>query len=247
MLRSLASVGRIEDLAQVLSPAFLRVFPVSRVISAFRELAGNYRNDGRFESLRRERREVLESIDLDIEVVDSPQELPAESTQPSDGPRLLELYFRQLYDNAGTLIDLGRARFGRRGETLVWAPSKLWIDWDDVFIDSLRDMYSGFYAGDDEQFREGLDQLNLRPAEELFRRHFGGDEQRSVDFDVDEFRDTFLEILRTCSEADVSLHKHFVPLGFYLVSLYDHLDDFDRTYDVRSAFYRAVDQVDHRM
>jgi hypothetical protein len=242
MLRSLVQVGRIEDVAQLLSPAFLRVFPMGRVLSAFRELAGNYRNADRFESVRDHRAQAIESSHLEIEIVESTDQLPPTPTEPSDGLAILELYFHQLFDGDPTLLDLGRDRFGRRDGSLVWAPSKLWIDWEDDFHDAICDLYGGFYEGDDERFRSALDRLDLGPAGDLFREHFGGDEQRNVEFDVETFRETFLKILRTCKESGVSLHEHFVPLGFYLVSLYNHLDAFHQRYDVRSAFHHAVDE-----
>jgi len=64
---------------------------------------------------------------------------------------------------------------------------------------------------------------------------------RAVRFDRAQFVATFHGVFERCRNQGVSLHRTFLPLGIYLVSLHDHLGALGgEPFDVRSAFERAA-------
>ena len=165
-----------------------------------------------------------------------PQEAAAKQRR---GGCITELYFKQLYADAPTLLDLRAAAFSQRGDTLLWSPASWVITWSPDFIAPLREIYSGFYSRDDARFRAGLQALSLSHSEDLFREQFGADQQH-VTFEVQSFIDIFHRVFGRCKEAHTQLHPDFLPLGIYLAALYDHLQELRVPIDVASAFERAV-------
>ena len=114
------------------------------------------------------------------------------------------------------------------------------VEWDKDFQRPLRQIYRGFYQDDDEQFRRGLEALDLLAVEDLFRKHFGEDHQRAVTFCLDEFKETFHEILDECKREGIGLHYQFGALGIYLACLYDHLEKLGGPFDVEAAVEWAL-------
>jgi hypothetical protein len=152
---------------------------------------------------------------------------------------VLELYFHQLFRGQTVLLDLRNSAFTGAGEKLIWHPASWLAEWSPEFISALRDIYRGFYAHDDALFRSGLAALSLTHSEDLFRKHFGGDQARMTFRTVD-FVDTFHQVFQRCKQARVALHADFLPLGIYLAALYDHLEDLAVAVDVAAAFERAT-------
>ena len=133
-------------------------------------------------------------------------------------------------DNLQPMVEQVTARYGRQ-------PAAWLADWSPPFINALRDIYRGFYRGDDALFRSGLAALSLTQSEDLFRRYFSGDR---VTFRTADFISTFHQIFQRCKQARVALHPDFLPLGIYLAALYDHLEDLAVAVDVAAAFERAT-------
>ena len=159
------------------------------------------------------------------------------------GEHILTVYFCQLFWAGPTALDL-RSSAWRAGRPLQWSPSETTVIWEPRFIESMRGVYRGFYAGDESLFEESLAPLGLEGAVELFRAHFGGDDQRAVTFDRGAFVQSFGAIFEHCKRERVTLHEDFVLLGAYLAGLYDSLADLGVSFDVRAAFHRALAHVD---
>ena len=228
----------VGDLKQLLSGEFFRVFPARQIAGAVGELIENFQDTERFEAAVGRRREALQQLGLPVRAV-TDRETDGE-TRPYHGATILTLYFHQLFDEAPTLLDLRRRCFEPADGELVWAPTRLYVEWDDNFIDGVRSMYRGFYQADDEEFERGLERLDLHGLGEVFLAHFGEGDQRSVHFEIDHFHSTFADILDRCDEEDRSLHHNFAALGVYLSCLYDHLEGLGGSFDVRGAFERAT-------
>jgi hypothetical protein len=235
MLSKLVGWAEWKDIKELLSPQFFAVMPPRKIASLIKEMYGNFRNEDLFARATGEAEELCRRFDLDVVIVREPGVDPA----PPVGDLVLRLYFGQLFHGSTTLIDLRPERFSSHQNQLLWSPSRLVVEWDKPFLTSIRALYRSFYTDDDEGFENALAQLQLQSVANLFRKHFGGGDQRAVAFDLDEFRATFRQILSRCKAEGIELHRQFGVLGVYLGTLYDHLESLGGVYDVR----RAVETV----
>lgn len=236
-----------SQLRDLVSPTFFEVLPAGRLASQVGELAGNYGSRGGFREAWAAREASLDASDvavvLDDEarrggITDAEREGEARGRR---GQRVLELYFHQLYAGERTLLDLRPERFTADGGDgpLRWRPAAMWIRWAGDFLPPIRELYGGFYEGDDDRFRAALEALGITPAEDVFRRQFGEGDQHAVAFHVPTFRDTFHDAFLRCRDAGSQLHGNFVALGIYLATLYVHLEALGGTFDVRTAYFRG--------
>jgi hypothetical protein len=122
--------------------------------------------------------------------------------------------------------------------TFLWNPAPLYIAWDGAFLTAIRQMYCGFYQGNDALLDEGLDAIGMTPGKAALVRHFGLDQAR-VSFDLAHFRSSFHEIFLACKEGKTRLHPNVLGLGAVLACLYEHLQSLGGTFDVRAAFLDA--------
>jgi hypothetical protein len=158
------------------------------------------------------------------------------------GQRALEVYFGQLFSGDEALLDLRFANWSldaSDGEP-VWGPRPLWVGWEPDFLSGIRDLYGGFFHGDDALYTRGVVRLGLGDAGDLLRAHFGAGDQSAVRFDSAVFQTTFHDVFVRCRDEGVALHPNFLPLGVYLATLYDLLEGLDQAFDVREAFNRAT-------
>jgi hypothetical protein len=239
MLKSLLSWGEWSDLAELLSPRFFKVVSVTQAITQLREFKANYDDREGFEDVCRRREWSLQQAEIPVDV--NAQGQP-EGSGPIDGQVLLRLYFHQLYSEGPTVVDLRPQVFDGGGDRIAWYPGRFYVDWDEEFLASLRQMYDGFYSDDEEAFERGVEDVGLEGCSDLFRQHFGGDDQRAVSFELASFRETFRKIFRRAKERGLRLHPNFIALGVYLATLYQHLEEAGGTFDVRQAF-ESVRQV----
>ena len=233
MLKSLLSWGEWSDLAELLSPRFFKVVSVSQAITQLREFKANYDDQEGFEDVCRRRSWSLQQAEIPVGVHAHGD---AEGAGPIDGQALLRLYFHQLYSEGPTVVDLRPQVFEQRDDRWEWYPGRFYVDWDEEFLASLRQMYVGFYGDDQAAFERGVEGVGLEGCSDLFREHFGGEDQQNVEFELAAFRETFRKIFRRAKERGLRLHPNFIALGVYLATLYQHLEDAGGTYDVRSAF-----------
>jgi hypothetical protein len=252
MLRKLLAGGDFAQWASFVSPAFFEVMPAQPLWRRFKDLAAGSRDRVAYQQALTERREQLRRCALPIALED-PAELrpvaPGGSAPPAPNPpeasaaqararHLVELYFHQLFHGATSLLDLRKQAFSPELPSR-WRPAAWVVQWDAGFLLALRQLYAGFYREDADQFRAGLTALHLTSAEHVFRHHFGAG-QREVTFRVRDFVATFHQVFSTCKEARVQLHPDFLPLGLYLATLYDHLEQLSAPVDVFAAFHTAA-------
>jgi len=234
-----------SQLRDLVSPAFFQVLPAGLLASQVGELASNYGSRKGYRSAWAARENALNAQGLEVAMDDGARKRAAQRPAQGDprrglrGQRVLEVYFHQIFHGDQTLLDLRPERAALADESssvLAWAPSAMWVAWKPDFLEPLRDLYRGFYEEDEQSFRGALDALDIRAAEDTFRRHFGEGDQSAVSFEVAKFRDTFHEAFVRCREAGAQLHPNFLALGIYLATLYLHLEELGGTFDVRTAY-----------
>jgi hypothetical protein len=171
--------------------------------------------------------------------------ITSKSNPTKQGEAVLRLYFAQFQNNDGLCLDLRSKYFTLDENKLQWNPNNFWYTFDEDFRLGVNSLYSGFYLKDNELFEKGLDQLGLTQGLEassketlksLFHQHFGPGDQDHVLFRINEFTDSFFELFDFFVKHNIKLHKDFIFLGLYLVTLYLHLEELDVELDVRSAF-----------
>jgi hypothetical protein len=223
------------------SPTFFKVVPAGALARKAKELANGYRDPQAFGSVCDLRRATLSGalprIGLALPGTETGGE-PAEAA-PGFPDDIVELFFHQLFTDEWVLADLRGEVFTADGDRTMWRPSPVFATWSPDFLAPLRSLYRGFYGGDDAEFRAALADLNLAASEQVFRRHFGSD-QDHVRFVMSDFVSTFHQVFVNCKAVGVSLHSDFIVLGIYLASLYQNLERFDQGVDVRAAFGRAT-------
>jgi hypothetical protein len=243
MIGKILGGGQLGKLASFVSPAFFDVMPAKSLWNRSRKLLSATRDREAFRHAVAERSNYLQrslpSIELVAERKSSAAPTAAPGSPEKRGEDVVELYFHQLFHGQTVLLDLRGTSFTPAGERLLWHPASWLADWSPEFISALRDLYRGFYGHDDTRFRSGLSALSLTHSEDLFRKHFGGDQER-VTFRTVDFVDTFHQVFQRCKQARVALHPDFLPLGIYLAALYDHLEDLAVAVDVAKAFERAT-------
>jgi len=185
---------------------------------------------------RADRAVALETHGLPVVLVDAVDgRLPAsEAERQRRGDTMLRLYFHQLLVGSVALLDLGPSRFDG-GDPVRWAPTWARHTWSPEFQGAVRDLYAGFYGGDEARFDRALEVLGLRPARGVFLGHFGGD-QSAVRFSLPHFRTTFHAAFVACRDGKTQIHVDFLPMGLMLASLYAHLEALDVPLDVRAAW-----------
>lgn len=227
------------------SPSFFEVLPARAVASQLKELFSNLTSSARARTVRSQTADRLQRAQVGVSLVPLSEGAPTDSGGPevrqANGEAVLRLYFEQLFRSDVALLDLRGERFSSQspGE-LQWDPKPLYVEWESTFLTNVRNLYRGFYGGNDELFRTAILELQLKPAEEIFRRHFGQGEQRSVPFRLSDFQRTFHEAFVRCRDAGNVLHPNFIPLGLYLTSLYGHLEKLNQTFDVRASIERVL-------
>jgi hypothetical protein len=241
-----------KQLLDFVSPSFFDVMPVRALLSQGRALGRNAAGGsmGRVRDAVQERLDqagIAVRIDPHGDREASPAPHPPEIRRAL-GQRALEVYFAQLFTGDETLLDMRFACWSAgdpdaaptTSSAPVWGPRPLWVRWEPDFRAGLRDVYAGFFGGDDALYTRGTVRLGLGEAGDLLRAHFGSGDQRSVRFDSAVFQTTFHEVFVRCRDEGVVLHRNFLPLGVYLATLYDLLEGLDEAFDVREAFCRAV-------
>lgn len=251
MFGKILGSGQLGKLASFVSPAFFDVMPMRQLMGRAKKLLTQSRDGALIRQVVTERAAQLERTLPQIRL--SAQSEPSQTALPSDeaarsarAALIAELYFRQLFSAGPTLLDLRATSFRNSspGDTLLWTPAAWIAEWSPDFIEPLREIYAGFYAGDDVRFRRGLSALSLTHSEDLFREQFGA-QQKAVTFEVRAFIDVFHRVFERCKREGTNLHPDFLPLGIYLAALYDHEQELRVPVDVGTAFARATAQREH--
>jgi len=230
-----------------LIPPALNLIPPQSMARQGLELISNAANTRRFSSALTHMQLDLRAAGVPVIVKEHRGAPPLFSdsnlTRPQRrwlGQLALELYFVQLFRSESAILDLRPSRLGVDSERdAVWCPRPLYLQWDRQFLQALRDLYAGFFLGNDQRFRRGVSDLGLGTSGAQLLRHLGDGNQRSVRFRSADLRSTLREISATRSAEEPGLHGNFVAFGLYAASLHDLLESLDLRFDVRSAFMRT--------
>ncbi|MFT3924129.1 MAG: hypothetical protein QM778_16455 [Myxococcales bacterium] len=233
-----------REFGDFVSPAILKVMPASSAWRVANVLRRHRQDRTMRQTATHERRALLEQAGIAVELdgVGDVRRVARDVafTRPAErARRVAELYFQQLFQGDVTFLDLRTRTFSEHDGHLSWQPAPWMWRWDAAFIEPLRDIYRGFYGEDEALFQRGLEQLSLTPAQAIFRKHFGGEQQR-VTFHTRHFVSTFHDVFLCCRAHHITLSPSFLPLGLYLATLYEHLERLGVEVDVRMAFQRVV-------
>lgn len=244
MIEHLLRKAEWGELRDLLAPSFFRVVPARVLLGTGKRLYSASRDRAGFAAARAERVASLTAAGLPVriraEAGPGSIEALSEDQKRARGELVLALYFHELLTDGPWIFDFRSEAFATEEEALQWTPKPWWTPLDPAFRRDLGKVYRGFYGEDDALFREGLAALDLSVAEDEFRAQFGAGDQRSVEFSVKAFQESFTAVFRRCRENGVSLAPDFLVLGLGLALLYDHLGGLQVPLDVRSAYLRAA-------
>lgn len=160
------------------------------------------------------------------------------------GENLLRIYFLQLKNPAGLFLDLRSVHFHQFPDGITaWKTNSLYHQFSNDFRLTLIKLYKSFYYNDENGFLESLDKLGMTQGldqaatlelKDLFMKHFGTPGQ--VVFKLSEFQESFLKIFEFFLGHKIKLQTDFIYLGFYLVTLYMHLENYSYSFNVEKIF-----------
>jgi hypothetical protein len=172
------------------------------------------------------------------------------------GESTLRLFFAQFKNEQGFFLDMRQVHFHQAGEITHFSTNALYHRFEDKFRLNLIKLYKGFYYCDDEMFEHSMHQLGMTQGltsdeiitlKELYNDNFGQKTGRVI-FNLAEFQASFLKIFQFFLEHKVKLQTDFIYLGFYLVTLYMHLEKYpngvDAGFDVEKIFKEAFPTID---
>ena len=171
--------------------------------------------------------------------------LTQNSADQSLGIAVLKLYFGQLKNEQGLVLDMRSQHFSQAGTILNWKPNSTWYKMKNEFRLAIIDLYKSFYFDNHEKFVQALSELGLSKGlnaeqvlelKELFKNHFGNGDQTEVNFDLNAFNDSFAELFKFFVAHKVEIKTDFIFLGVYLITLYQNLEKIGGSHNVREAF-----------
>jgi hypothetical protein len=167
------------------------------------------------------------------------------SVNQSLGTEILKLYFGQLKNENGLVLDMRSQHFSQSGSVLHWKPNSTWYQMKKEFREALIELYKSFYFDNHNNFIKALSDLGLSKGlnseqvlelKELFKNHFGSGDQTQVEFDLETFNDSFAELFKFFVAHEVEIKTDFLFLGVYLITLYQNLEQIGGSHNVREAF-----------
>lgn len=212
------------------------------------ELVSNATDRRRYAQLLSETQATLRQAEIPVVIRENERRrasLPLEAVGAIDrqalGQRVLEIYFAQLFRSRWAVIDLWPSRIGVGPDrTAVWTPRPMFVRWASEFSEFVQKVYAGFFLGSKECFRQGIEGLGLGDAGAVLLDHLGEGDARHVHFRAGQLQSTLSEIVALRDARRPSLHRNFVALGLFLVSLHETLAALDVPVDVRAAFARST-------
>ncbi|QDG53568.1 hypothetical protein FIV42_23330 [Persicimonas caeni] len=238
MLREIISESEWKDVREFLSPRIFSVVPLRKATRQFRKISSNYFDRAACEHALAHRQEWLDRKQLPV-VLRSTHTVPL-GDGALGGQRALEIYFHQLFYGHIAVLDMRYERFGGINGKVEWAPQPFYVEWDSEFQEAIQDMYLGFYCEDEDRYDRGLEGMGLMCAGDIFLEHFGG-EEHEVSFKIHDFIETFRNTLHRCKKSKEKAHPNLIPLGIFIVTLYDQLEKLGGSYNPHKAFFEAVD------
>lgn len=241
MLAYLLKSSDLASLVGFVSGDFFKVVPVGDLASLGAQLRRNAGDADGFAAARADLDARLEAGGLSVRLARSSGGASrAGASRETTAGAALDLFFFQVLAGETWLLDFRAASFSAAdANSASWAPKALWWSPSDEFRRGVRELYTGFYGGDDARFVRALAALGLSAAEAPLRAHFGLGDQRAVRFELATFQATFASVFRACRVAGTSIPPEFAVLGLMLLTLYEHLEALGGTFDVRASFERA--------
>lgn len=224
-----------EFLKDYISPSFFKVIPISILSKEALSLALNVKSKNLL-PIKKDLNTILNQ--LNIEIGEAKNNSKNSKSNKELAELILKLYFTQIIYSQNILLDIRHENFSweKSNRKWIWTPHSLFIKWKSDFSQSIKDIYDGYYTGDDHLFTEGLKKLNLYPCKDLFKQHFGFGNQTQVEFKQENFYKIFHEIFLECKKHNIKLHSNFISLGLFLALLYESLEKLNVTLDVRKSY-----------
>lgn len=224
-----------------LSPLFFEVVPALEIARQTTQLGKTFAKLKHPEEEAMVRALIKElHLPVNFRVDKDSSEMLTSLSKQEKGRILLSLYFGQLMHAPLAWIDLRSATFEYLSKECNWKPGAWIMRWDPTFLQAMRKVYRGYYLGVESLYLEGLGELHLEHAADLFRQQFGGDNLTAVRFKMKDFRDSFHQIFLSCKKTRTSLHPNFFALGLFLSSLYEHLESLDESFNVKEVFLEVL-------
>lgn len=224
-----------------ISPVFFEVVPTLGIAKQTTQLGKTF---AKLKHVEEEEsvRVLIRDLRLPVNFRDphTSSEMLTSLSKVEKGRIALKLYFGQLLYLPFAWVDLRSNTFEYLSKECNWSPAAWIIRWDEDFIASLRKVYRGLYQADEDLYLQGLRELEIEHASEVFRKHFGPAENDSRIFRLKEFRDSFHEIFLSCKKSRTTLHPNFFALGLILSSLYENLESLGVAFHVQEIF-RGID------
>ncbi len=224
-----------------LSPVFFEVVPALSIARQTTQLGKTYAKlkHPKEEAMIRKLIDDL-NIPVNFRMDKSSSEMLTSISKHEKGRILLTLFFGQLMHLPLAWIDLRATSFEYLSKECNWKPGAWIMQWDDNFLQAMRSIYRGFYLDDPAAYGNGLKELNLEHAAELFKAQFGSGSETEISFKMKDFRESFHQIFLSCKQAKSSLHPNFFAFGIFLSSLYEHLESLGESFNVKAIFTDAL-------
>jgi hypothetical protein len=220
-------------LFRFVSPQFFKVISPAALFKIAPKLKKNYSDGATWDALRKRTLRKIEKAHF-----------PAAKNSGEDA---LRLFFFQILTEETWILDFRAEAFSQPpGEELIWNPKPLYYAISPAFLGSVREMYRGFYLGDEALFDHALVELGLEKAKDCLRTHFGQGDQTKVDFQLQTFQNTFADVFQVCEREGLTLQTEFFILGLMLLTLYQNLESHHSPQNARKCFTEAWEKASKR-
>lgn len=228
-----------EELASFVTPAMARVIDPRQLTGQVSVLARNLILRRGFAEAIGDVSGALTGAGLPIELSGARAQREGPSAHPRQSELVLSAYFVQIVACDHAILDFRRRSFAADGELLQWQPKPLYVRWQPSFVEGLRDLYAGYYAPSEDQFRAALARLGLEPARQALVEHFGA-ASGDMHFSLAAFRKSMSAVFRALAEAKSSVSPDFFTFGLGLLCLYEHLESLGEALDARAIYLRSA-------
>jgi hypothetical protein len=220
-------------LFRFVSPQFFKVVSPAALFKIAPKLKKNYSDEATWKALREHFSRSFQKANF-----------PAAS---NPGENALRIFFFQILTEESWILDFRSQAFARlEGGAIEWNPKPLYYTISPVFLRGVREMYRGFYLGDDALFESALEELGLLKAKDCLRSHFGLGDQTQVNFELKTFQNTFADVFQVCEREGLKLQTEFFVLGLMLLTLYENLESLHSPQNARKCFAEAWERASKR-
>lgn len=236
-----------RDLLDFISPAAFKVIDWQSAIKDLASVSSGalLGNDGKEAMMEEVQKHLTENVIL------STTEGSSISNATELGNKILETYFAQFRSEKGVFLDLRLKNFSQEGEEFRFAPTDLVYTFSDDFRQGMLLTYDGFYRDNEERLKLGMHTSGLLPEDadqemyeetrDLLFKHFDTADEQPIAFDLGKFRSSFHDLFMHLKKHNIRLPADFLFLGFYLVTLYQSLEELDEKFFVKECYVKSAD------